>query len=196
MAHHLAELVIAAKDDTSITVEQRATIIETILDVWARRRSAPGAVPAIELDHVYAALDRLGDDRPWRFSRLMGLDGLPTSDREAPLIALAVGLERLSRETAIALLWRAFEDGIARDASWIAANEAIGGQLGDDLLSATRNVQRRLRSLAGEEGEPGTEGTAQSDGHAEVVNRLKKMSKSLSALATALEDELQPPTTP
>jgi hypothetical protein len=31
MAHHLAEMVVAAKDDASTTVEQRQQIVETIL---------------------------------------------------------------------------------------------------------------------------------------------------------------------
>ena len=53
MAHHLAALVTAAESDRDITVEQRTEIVDTILKVWATRRSFPGEVPAVELDMVF-----------------------------------------------------------------------------------------------------------------------------------------------
>ncbi|GAA1754707.1 hypothetical protein [Aeromicrobium alkaliterrae] len=189
MAHHLSELIVAAESDTSTTVEQRATIVTTILEIWAARRTAPGAVSGVVLDHVFVALDRLGDERPWHFSRLRGLDGLPTSEHEAPLVAIAVGLERLSRETATALLWRAINDGIAQDAPWIEAVGAVGEQLEHDLLSATRSVRHRLRLLAVEEDAPDTDQAGQNAGNAEVVARLERMSRVLSDLATAMEKD-------
>ncbi|MGH3717426.1 MAG: hypothetical protein ACRDRI_01020 [Pseudonocardiaceae bacterium] len=64
MAHHLAELVVAAQDEATTTVEQRQQIVETILKVWTHRRYYPGRAPLEEFSSVFLALDRLGDSSP------------------------------------------------------------------------------------------------------------------------------------
>lgn len=189
MAHHLAELVTAAEDDSKTTVEQRTSIIETILQMWRFRRSAPGKVPGFELDQVYNALDRLGDASPWHFAGLTGFGGVPIEEQEAPLVVIAVGLERMARETIIALVWQACQDAIAADAPWTAVAEAVGEDLDDQILASTQTIRRRLRSLAGDEDEPLD---SAQHGDAEVARRLRRMSGALADLATAIEQSGSP----
>ena len=105
MVHHLAELIRAAQDDATATVEQRQQIIETILKVWSHRSDYPRPAPLEEFDSVLAALDRLGDDSPWRFSRLFDpATKPPEPSTGVPLVATAAELERLTRETMLRLI--------------------------------------------------------------------------------------------
>ena len=61
MAHHLAQLIVAAQDDAPTTVEQRIQIVETILKVWGKRRYYPAGAPLEEYADVLTALDLLGN---------------------------------------------------------------------------------------------------------------------------------------
>ena len=101
VAHHLAELVVAAEDESITTVEQRLQIVQTVLKVWARRRDLPGRSPLEEFSGVLAGLDRLGDRTSWRFLRLVEMvAGLPEpSTSGLPLVETAAELERLARRT-------------------------------------------------------------------------------------------------
>jgi hypothetical protein len=188
MAHHLAALVVAA-DAEDVTVEQRAEIVDTILKVWAARRTFPGEVPGYQLDLVFSTLDILGDDRPWRFSRLRNLEGISTDDAEIPLAVMAVNLERLTREALIALIWRACQDAIANEDHWLEAAKALNDLIEDELSTSTRSISRRLLDLTGEVNwDP--DGPNEKTVKTEVVTRrLRAMSSELIALADELDGD-------
>src|SRR4051812_3334958 len=72
MGHHLAALVAAAQDDAFTTGPQRQEIVDLILKVWSHRHTSGGRAPLEEFASVFAGLERLGDERPWRFLRPLG----------------------------------------------------------------------------------------------------------------------------
>jgi len=192
MAHHLAALVTAADATGEVTAEQRMEIIETILKVWGARRTIPGAVPAYELDLVFSALDMLGDDRPWRFSRLQeyagGLD--VAEEAEAPLVLKAISLQRLTRQAVLALVWLATQDALARNEDWLEAASAAMAPLEDELASNTRQIRRRLRDLVGDEPFYGVDAEDKASVKPDVlVQGLRAMSEELASLADQLEDK-------
>lgn len=186
MAHHLVELVGAA-EGTDVTVEQRAEIIQTILKVWAARKTYPNRVPGHELEAVFAALDMLGSKQPWRFSRLQHMQGVPTDGPEAPLLVKAAELERLTRETLLVLIWRACEQAMATEAEWLEAAEALHDATKDELVGSTRRIRRRLL-----EGLHDNDLDATVDGYgpetAGLIRRLRDMSSQLNALAIQLDE--------
>jgi hypothetical protein len=187
MAHHLAALVVAAEDE-NVTLKQRTEIVDTILKVWAARKTYPGEVPAYQLDLVFSALDMLGDDRPWRFSRLRNVEGLATDDAEIPLAVMAVNLERLTRETLLALIWLACQDAIANEAHWLEAAEALGESIEDELATSTRRISRRLLDLTGDvEWNPESQDDEKTVKTAVITRRLRAMSVELITLADELE---------
>lgn len=187
MAHHLAALVVAAEDENA-TIEQRTEIVDTILKVWAARKSYPGEVPAYELDLVFSALDMLGDDRPWRFSRLRHVEGLATDDAEIPLAVMAVNLERLTREALVVLIWRACQDAIAKEAHWLEAAESLAESIEDDLATNTRRISRRLLDLQGDqEWSPESLDEEKAVKIAVLARRLRAMSAELINIADGLE---------
>ncbi|PYI37916.1 hypothetical protein CVS30_12665 [Arthrobacter psychrolactophilus] len=195
MAHHLAALVSAADAADGVTVEQRVEIIETILKVWGARRKLPGQVPGYELDQVYIALDMLGDDRPWRFSRLQsyaaGLDA--AKDARAPLAATAVTLERLTRQTVLALVWRACQDAASRNEEWLVAAAAAMAPLKDELSANTRSVHRRLRDLVGDEAFDGADYEEKTElSTSNLALRLRTMADQLHGLADELDGMTSP----
>jgi hypothetical protein len=152
MAHHLAELVQAAQDDTTATVEQRQQIIETILTVWSHRSDYPRPAPLQEFDSIIAALDRLGDDSPWRFSRLF--DPAKRSPEPSasglPLVATAVELERLTRETLLRLIWVAAQDAKEKNQDWLEVADKVASNLESDVTTMLERLRRRvtLRGVA------------------------------------------------
>jgi hypothetical protein len=153
MAHHLAALLTAAEADTT-TVEQRRSIVDLILKVWAHRRSFERHPPLDEFTAVLTALDRLGDDRPWRFSRPFDLDiALPDPDADAPPFAqTALELERVAREAIVHLLWLAAEDAKDKNQAWLTVADAVNTTLESDVVSLLRRLHvrsaRRYASLA------------------------------------------------
>lgn len=190
MAHHLAALVTAVDAAEEVTVEQRMEIVETILKVWGARRTFPAAVPAYEIDLVLCALDMLGDDRPWRFSRLQEYaDGLGAAEEaEAPLILKAISLERLTRQAVLALVWLATQDAVARNADWLEAASAAMAPMEDELASSTRRVRRRLRDFVGDEPFDGVDAEDENSVKSDVlVLALRAMSEELVSLADQLE---------
>lgn len=190
MAHHLAALIAAAETVDEITVEQRIEIVDLILKVWSARRSFPGEVPAYELDLVFSALDMLGDDRPWRFSRLQHLAGNLSAANvaEVPMVVKAVSLERLTRQAILVLLWRAFEDAIARNESWLKTAEAARGSIADELASNTRRVGRHLLDLASDEPwDPDSPAAEDKVETTALTMALRVMSQQLAELADQLD---------
>jgi len=146
MAHHLAELVLAAQDDATATVGQRQQIVETILKVWSHRRDFPRRAPLDEFENVVAALDRLGDDSPWRFSRLFGAEH-ETPDPSTsglPLVATAAELERLTRETLLRLIWLAAQDAREKNQEWLEVADKVASNLESDVTSTLERLQHRL----------------------------------------------------
>lgn len=195
MAHHLAALIAAADGADDVTIEQRMEIVETILKVWGARRKLPGQVPAYELDLVFSALDMLGDDRPWRFSRLREYaDGLnAAAQAEASLIIKAVSLERLTRQAVLALVWLACQEAASRNEEWLVAAATAMAPLEDELTATTRRVHRRLREFIGDGPFYGLEAEEKSADNTSVLAQgLRAMADELSVLADELDGETSP----
>lgn len=146
MSHHLAELVTAA-ENPGTSLQQRQEIVETILKIWTHRYYYPGSGPLAEFSGVLTALDRLGDERPWRFSRLpfdVGTTG-PVPDAEgSTLVETAADLERLCRETLILLLWRAAHDAEAEAKDWLPIADELTSNLERDASAALRRLRMRF----------------------------------------------------
>jgi hypothetical protein len=158
MALHLAELVTAAKDPATTTVEQRQQIVETILKVWTHRPYYPSRAPLEEFSSVLVALDRLGDDSPWKFSQLFNADTkIPDQSISGlPLVATCAELERLSRETLLRLLWLAAQDAKEKNQAWLEAADKIASNLESEVSKTLERLQRRLarRRIRVAEGDP------------------------------------------
>ena len=180
MAYHLAGLVQAAQDDANATVEQRQQIIETILKVWSHRSDYPRPAPLEEFDSVLAALDRLGDDSPWRFSRLFDPEtkAPEPSTPGLPLVATAAELERLTRETLLRLIWLAAQDAKERNQDWLEVADKVVSNVESDVTTTLERLQRRvaLRRVAASDGsakdatETPAEG-ADAEGEAEAATQ-------------------------
>lgn len=195
MAHHLAALVAAADAAVDVTVEQRMEIVETILKVWGARRKIPGQGPGYELDLVFSALDMLGDDRPWRFSRLQEYAGeLNAAERaETPLVVKAVSLERLTRQAVLALVWLACQDAASRNEDWLVAVADAMAPLEDELTATTRRVQRSLREFIGDAPFHGLDAEEKTEVNTSVLALgLRAMADELSGLADELDGKTPP----
>ncbi|KNX36977.1 hypothetical protein [Luteipulveratus halotolerans] len=192
MAHHLAALVTAAETADAVTVDQRTEIVDLILKIWRARRTLPGDVPAHDLDMVFAALDMLGDDRPWRFSRLQKYaDDLDAARAAAvPLVVKAVLLERTTRQAVLALIWLACEDAASRNEEWLVTAASAMAPLEDELAATTQSVRRRLRDFLGDEPFSGLD-TEQKPKIDSIVlgGRLRAMAETLTGLANELDGD-------
>jgi hypothetical protein len=146
MAYHLAELVRGAQDESTTSIEQRKQIIEIILDIWSHRSHYPRPAPLEQFDSILAALDRLGDDSPWRFSRLFGLTTkIPElSTCGLPLVTTAAELERLVRETLLGLIWLAAQEAKDKDEEWLEVADKVATNLESDVITALERLQRRV----------------------------------------------------
>jgi hypothetical protein len=146
MALHLAELVIAAQDPATTTVEQRQQIVETILKVWTHRPYYPGRAPLEEFSNVLVALDRLGDDSPWKFFGLFGADTkMPDSSISGlPLVATCAELERLTRETLLRLIWLAAQDAAEENQEWLDAADKVASNLESEVSTTLERLQRQV----------------------------------------------------
>jgi hypothetical protein len=156
MAHHLAELVLAAHNEATTTVEQRQQIVETILKVWAHRRDYPGRAPLEDFSAVFAALDHLGDDRPWKFSRPFDADTeVPDpSTSGLPLLATAAELERLTRETLLRLIWLATQNAEEANQEWLEAADKAASNLESEVTTILSRLYRRAARPSAVEGDP------------------------------------------
>lgn len=152
MAYHLAALVQAAEDDAATTIDQRQTIISTILQIWDRRYEFVRRTPLQDFAHVFAALDRLGDETPWRYSRFPDevAETLDPADPKLPLVSVAARLERLSRETLILLIWRAARDAADEGAGWLEIADKLEPSMESRVLAKLRDLrlQRRASRVA------------------------------------------------
>jgi hypothetical protein len=204
MAHHLAELITAAEDETTTTVEQRIQIVDTILKLWMNRRSLPGRFPGYEFERIFAALDRLGDERPWKFAGLhLDTGELPDPETtQLPLVATAADLERMLRETVITLLVVAHNEAVQGASEWLEASSAINTEFDGELASVSTRIRRRLREYQGlpadedfdpADAEPeGSPTAAELDDQLSDYNharRLRAMADLLSKVASALYPE-------
>lgn len=150
MSQHLAELVIAADDDSTTTVEQRLEIVDTILRIWAHRGSLPRPAPLEDFSCVLAGLDRLGDDSPWRFLRLFEENVHPPELTEStPSLAVtATDLERLTRETVLHLLWRTAQNATDQHQEWLRVADQIQSTVETDVTNALYSHSHRHRRAA------------------------------------------------
>ncbi|MFE2996868.1 hypothetical protein ACFXG4_17855 [Nocardia sp. NPDC059246] len=185
MAHHLAELIIVAKDaDTS--VEQRQQIVSTILEVWAHRRSYPRRL-LDDFSAVLTALDRLGDDRPCRFSRIFDdfddsdAGVLDNSTGDLPLVEQAVELERLTRDTLIHLLWRAARDASVKNDQWLSLADQLASNMETTVTQSLWRLHLRRATADQPASEPENQsGEGDVDGDESIgseaqANRLRRM---------------------
>lgn len=158
MAHHLAELVIAAQDETTTTVEQRQRIVATILKVWSHRRAYPSRAPLDDFSNVFAALERLGDDSPWKFLRPFDahIEMLEPSTVGLPLVSTAAELERLTRETTIRLIWLAIRDAKEKNREWLELADKVASNIESEVTTALERLYRLVarQRLDAEEDDP------------------------------------------
>jgi len=194
MSHHLAELVGAAEDDATTTVEQRLEIVDTILRIWAHRGSLPRPAPLEDFSRVFVALDRLGDERSWRFLRLFEVDEespSPTSSGP-PLGEIACELERLTRETVLHLLWRAARDATDHHQDWLDVANRIQSTVETDVANALHRYRRsaairHAMSAADADDEAAEEGADESPfSDASQARLLRDMARQLDSIADKL----------
>ena len=160
MAIHLASLVHAARGFEP-GAEQRTQIVDLILKIWKRRFRMPGGGPTAAFGPVLAGLERLGDDRPWAFSRLpegfsaADVSGLPA----AGMLQIAADLERLSRRTIIRLFWLATREAGESNKELLDLADKVASNVESDasaILARLMAKSRRLRTLMPESAETDT----------------------------------------
>jgi hypothetical protein len=142
MAHHLAEMITAAEDDSTVTLDQRQQVIEMILKIWSYRQHFPEGSPLEGYAAVFDALGRLSDDTPWRLRQLLGDDGLDSSAKALPLVAAAVELERLTQDTVVSLICLAAEDAQESNDAWLELADKVTSNVESRV---TRDLQRLRR---------------------------------------------------
>ena len=146
MSYHLAELITAA-ENPGTSVQQRHEIVETILRIWTHRYYYPGFAPLAGFSGVLTALDRLGDESPWRFSRLpfdAGTTGPAPSADGPTLVRTAADLERLCRETLILLLWLAAHEAETEAKDWLSVADELASNLESDATAVLRQLTNRF----------------------------------------------------
>lgn len=145
-SYHPAELITAA-ETPGTSVEQRRETIETILKLWTHRCYYPGSGPLADFSGVLTALDRLGDDRLWRFSPLpfdAPTTG-PASSADAPrLVQTAAKLDQLCRESLIRLLWLAAHNAETEARDWLGVADELASNLESDATAMLRRLCLKL----------------------------------------------------
>ena len=190
MSYHLAELISAAEDGA--TIDQREHIIDTILRIWELRRCLP-MPPLNEFTEVIAALERLGDNRPWIFSRLGFGTELPGTGAGSGLVSTATDLENLTRDTLLRLIWLAASRAGERNADWLALADSIAPTLETELSSRLRWLANAAEDAESDpDGERLDTATGSDDTPEHLMNethaaRLRAMAQRLSDLADGLE---------
>lgn len=141
MAQHLVELVSLAEDGSAITVDQRQEIVDLILKVWAHRRYYSRDDLLNEYPAIFIALERLGDDAPWKFLRLFdGQEGPDAGSTSPASLRTAIELADLARDTVIGLLWSATKDAEHNNEDLLAVADEIS-------LTVESEVAQRLKRL-------------------------------------------------
>jgi hypothetical protein len=191
VAHHLAELVAAAEDESTTTVEQRLQIVQTVMKLWARRRDIPGRSPLHEFSGVLAGLDRLGDRTSWRFLRLAEMvAGLPDPSASGlPLVETAAELERLARETMLHLFWLAAQDAKEANQEWLAVADEVAPNIETQVHTRLARLRGRL-AAQDQVDEPNHEDAPLST--ANHIKRLRAMAELLNRIADDLAADDMP----
>lgn len=185
VAHHLAELVVAAEDESTTTVEQRLQIVQTVLKVWSRRRDLPRRSPLQEFSGVLAGLDRLGDRTSWRFLRLAEMvTGLPDPRTSGlPLVETAAELERLARETLLHLFWLAAQDAKDANQEWLAVADEVAPNIETQVHTRLARLRRRLAE------EDQVDQPDQEDDPLSTANHVKRL-RAMAELLNRIADDL------
>ncbi|MFD9701285.1 hypothetical protein [Lentzea sp. NPDC059081] len=185
VAHHLAELVVAAEDESTTTVEQRLQIVQTVLKVWSRRRDLPRRSPLQEFSGVLAGLDRLGDRTSWRFLRLAEMiTGLPDpSSSGLPLVETAAELERLARETLLHLFWLAAQDAKEANQEWLAVADEVAPNIETQVHTRLARLRGRLTR------EDQVDQPDQEDDPLSTANHVKRL-RAMAELLNRVADDL------
>lgn len=141
----------SASDETTATLEQREAVIKTILLVWEHRRTFPGRRPMQAFDNVFSALDRLGDQTPWRLFTLFDDDLSVGQSPRSSLLATMGDLERHTRDAMLTLLWLAAQEAREVEQKWHDASDRVAlnveTDVHDRLAALSGSRRRRLRSL-------------------------------------------------
>lgn len=141
MAHHLVELVAVAEDGSAVTVDQRQEIVDLILKVWSHRRYYSGDDVLAEYPEIFVALERLGDDAPWKFLHLSDdYEGPNSGSASSPSLHAAIELAHVARDTVVGLLWLASKDAEHNNEDLLTVANEIG-------LTVESEVTRRLKRL-------------------------------------------------
>lgn len=195
MAHHLAALIDAAGDEDATTPEQRIEIIDLILRIWSKRRDLPRPVPGEAVDKVMAALERLGDDSPFAFSRYGHRKHVTEQDVPGgSLLEVAVDLERSVRGTIAGLIAMALAQAEEHELDWIEAAGLIGLEEEVDGNLAIDRVRTRLRELSPLEPDGNVAGSEPSWRHrgwsGGQASELRDLAEVMNAVADSLESRM------
>lgn len=186
MAHHLAQLIVVAQDDTTTTVEQRRRIVETILAVWAKRRSYPARQPLEEYTNVFEALDRLGDDNPWKFSRLFNSETEVPEENSSglPLIATATNLERLTRQTLLRLIWLEAQNAKDKNEDWLKVADKVASNIESQITTTLETLRPRAarRRLRGTKENPRDTAETPDEDHAVALDEDSVLIENLETV--------------
>ena len=150
ISHHVAELINQAEtapEQQRPEAEVRAR--EAILQLWEHRAAMPsGARPFESFEYAIAGLARLGDDRPWAYSRILDPEeGADDTMLEANLfLKAALELERSIHDVLLACFGLASGVAQVKEGPWLTLSREI---FETEELKAARQLaqlRRRLRS--------------------------------------------------
>jgi hypothetical protein len=170
ISHHVAELVnLAETAPEHQRAEAEARAREAILQLWEHRAAIPsGARPFESFEYAIAGLERLGDDRPWAYSRILDPEEAPDDTMlEANLyLKAALELERSIRDVLVACFGLASGVAQVKEVPWLTLSREIAET--EELKAARQLAQlrRRLRLK-----DPADSVRTQADGAADADPR-------------------------
>lgn len=148
MAHHIADLIQRAESSSEATrLSAEGDAREAILQLWRHRASLPGrGRPFSSFERVFAGLERLGEDEPWRFSRIFDTGDEPGQEEIEANVFLkaALALETDVREIVIAVVAMAADAAEQADDGWLTAARAMADT---EEVSAARQLAQLMRRL-------------------------------------------------
>jgi hypothetical protein len=149
MAQYIAELIHRFETSPNeIRDEVESETRDAILEIWAHRATFPKyARPYSSFDYVFAGLERLGEDQPWRFSRILGPEALPNEGAvEANLfLKAALDIEREVREVIVTTV--ALASGVAQEEEpWLALARQVAEAEEVSAIRQLARLRRRLRA--------------------------------------------------